>query len=456
MNRQQLPSDDDAEKSVIGGLLFSGRAFSQVADVLVAADFYDAKLEAIYSAMVLLDGQTPPRAIDLITVADEMRRANTMGRLAAVGNEGYLAELANGVGTVENIGQHAAIVRDKANRRRLALAGDSILQLATSEDLDYLNRAQQLVFDVQQRGAQQSYRPIGPIVLEALRNLNDRFERRQEVTGVPTTYTQFDDMTAGLQAGDLVIVAGRPSMGKTTWALNVAKAAAELHKVPSLVFSMEMKDRSLVERILCSEARIPSQRFRTGRLEDLDWQNVYKASSRIAELPIAIDDSGALGLQEVRAKGRRWRTDPRFFKPSADGAEQLGLVVVDYLQLMHGSGRGGEQNRNQEISEITRGLKQLARELNVPVVALSQLNRSLESRADRRPLMSDLRESGAIEQDADVIVFLYRDEVYNKESPDKGTAELIIGKQRNGPTGMVRLAFLGEFTTFENLAEDWR
>ena len=271
------------------------------------------------------------------------------------------------------------------------------------------------------------------------------------MTGVATDYLKFDEMTAGFQPGDLVIIAARPSMGKTAFAMNCAQNAALNHGIPTLVFSLEMSKESLIERVLCSEARVESQKLRSGFLETRDWIGITKAAGRIAEAPMWIDDSGAPSLMEIRAKCRRWRSDSAVFP---QGIEQLGLVVVDYLQLVHGTPQGREQNREREISEISRGFKALAKELKVPVVALSQLNRSVESRADKRPMASDLRESGAIEQDADVICFIYRDEFYNKETADKGVAEIIIGKQRNGPTGTARLNFQSQYTRFENLAED--
>ena len=450
--RRILPHSVDAEESVIGGLLFSGRAMTLVADVINADDFYDAKHEAIYAAIVDLDQRSRP--IDLITVAEQMRQSGTLSKLSAHGNEAYLAELLNKVGTVENIAHHARIIREKGTARRLILAASSIQERGYSDEIDvdgYIDPAQQAVFEIANRSNRQSYEPVRRVLHNAIKALEQRFSRKQAVTGVATDYSKFDEMTAGFQPGDLVIIAARPSMGKTAFVMNCAQNAALNHGVPTLVFSLEMSKESLIERVLCSEARVESQKLRSGFLETRDWIGITKAAGRIAEAPIWIDDSGSPSLMEIRAKCRRWRSDSSIFP---QGLEQIGLVVVDYLQLVHGTPQGREQNREREISEISRGFKALAKELKVPVLALSQLNRSVESRADKRPMASDLRESGAIEQDADVICFIYRDEFYNKESPDRGVAEIIIGKQRNGPTGTARLAFLNQYTRFENLAED--
>ena len=423
-----------------------------VADIINADDFYDAKHEAIYAAIVDLDQRSRP--IDLITVAEQMRQSGTLSKLSAHGSEAYLAELLNKVGTVENIAHHARIIREKGTARRLILAASSIQERGYSDEIDvdgYIDQAQQAVFEIANRSNRQSYEPVRRVLHNAIKALEQRFSRKQAVTGVATDYSKFDEMTAGFQPGDLVIIAARPSMGKTAFVMNCAQNAALNHGVPTLVFSLEMSKESLIERVLCSEARVESQKLRSGFLETRDWIGITKAAGRIAEAPIWIDDSGSPSLMEIRAKCRRWRSDSSIFP---QGLEQIGLVVVDYLQLVHGTPQGREQNREREISEISRGFKALAKELKVPVLALSQLNRSVESRADKRPMASDLRESGAIEQDADVICFIYRDEFSNKESPDRGVAEIIIGKQRNGPTGTARLAFLNQYTRFENLAED--
>ena len=449
--RRVLPNSKDAEESVLGGILFSGRAISLVADLVDAADFYDARHEAIYGAMAELDQKSRP--IDLITVAEQMRQSGTMAKLAASDNEVYLAELANKVATIENIAQHARIIRAKATARRLILEASGIVDKGYEavEVEEYIDHAQQVVFEIANRSNRQSYEPVRKVLHNAIKAIEQRFNRKEAITGVPSDFHKFDGMTAGFQPGDLIIIAARPSMGKTAFVMNCAQNAALNHSIPTLVFSLEMSKESLIERVLCCEARVESQKLRSGFLETRDWINITKVASTIAEAPMWIDDSGSPSIMEIRAKCRRWRSDQGVFPK---GVEQMGLVVIDYLQLIHGAPQGREQNREREISEISRGLKALAKELRVPVVALSQLNRSVESRADKRPMASDLRESGAIEQDADLICFIYRDEQYNKESPDQGIAEIIIGKQRNGPTGTARLAFRKEYTRFENLAED--
>ncbi len=446
-----LPRNLEAEEAVIGGILFNGRTLNQVAEHLEIDDFYHPANRAIYEAMVELDHQSRP--IDLITVAEQMRAADTIGKLRAFHGEAYLAELANKVATVENIVYHARIVRDKATARSMIEAASTIQSRGYNDftEVDeYLDEAQRAVFEIVNRTTKQAYEPVKKVLNAAIKALEQRYNRKEAITGVPSGYAKFDEMTAGLQPGDLVIIAARPSMGKTAFVMNCAQNAALDHSVPTLIFSLEMSKESLIERVLCSEARVDSQRLRGGFLETRDWINVTKAASRISEAPIWIDDSGAPTLMEIRAKCRRWRGDSTIFQRNV---QQHGLVVVDYLQLIQGRQQGRDSSREREISEISRGLKALAKELSVPVVALSQLNRSVESRADKRPMSSDLRESGAIEQDADLICFIYRDDVYNKDSPDKGVAEIIIGKQRNGPTGTVRLAFLNQFTRFENLAE---
>jgi replicative DNA helicase len=453
--RRVLPQNQEAEEAVVGGLLFSGRALNLVAEFLQPEDFYHPALRAIYEAMLELDSQSRP--IDLITVAEQMRKSDTLGKLKAYGGEAYLAELSSKVTTVENISHHGHLVRDKATARQLIEAASKILEKGYAEQSEvdkYLDEAQQVVFAISNRSIRQSYESVRKVLHTAIKALEQRYHRKEAITGVPTGYTKFDEMTAGLQPGDLIIIAARPSMGKTAFVMNCAQNAALDHGAPILIFSLEMSKESLIERVLCSEARVDSQRLRGGFLETRDWINITKAASRISESSIWIDDSGSPTLMEIRAKCRRWRSDPAIFK-SNTGQERapIGMVVVDYLQLIQGRPMGKEQSREREISEISRGLKALAKELGVPVVALSQLNRSVEQRADKRPMASDLRESGAIEQDADLICFIYRDEVYNKETPDRGIAEIIIGKQRNGPTGTVRLAFLNQYTRFENLAE---
>ena len=461
--RPTPPHSVEAEESVVGGILVHARKFNDVAEFLVPDDFYHPALRAIYEAMLELDAASKP--IDSLTVVEQMRALETFDKLRAFNGADYLTELMAKVVTVENIGYHARIIRGKATARRLVEACREISARGYGEygDVDeYIDTAEREIFEIAQRSQKQSFEKIKDVLHTTIRNLEKRYEKKQAVTGVPSGYHKLDSMTAGLQPGDLIIIAARPSMGKTSFVMNMVVNAAmqkrrepdgkERHPFPALVFSLEMSKESLCERLLCSEARVDSMKLRGGFLETKDWIRITTAAGNLSEAPILIDDSGSPTLLEIRAKARRWRSDTGLFYA---GAEQMGCVVIDYLQLIQGRATK-DDNRQREISEISRGLKALAKELRCPVIALSQLNRSLESRADKRPMLSDLRESGAIEQDADVIAFIYRDVVYSKDEckeEDRNVAEIIIGKQRNGPTGAVRLAFKGEFTRFENLAE---
>ena len=453
--RPTPPHSQEAEESVIGGILLHAATFNKVAEFLQPDDFYHPALRAIYEAMLELERASKP--IDSLTVVEQMKALETLDKLRAFNGPDFLTELMGKVITVENIEYHARIVRGKATARRLVSACTEIAARGYGEygDVDeFIDVAEHEIFEIAQRSDKVSFEPIKKILRATIAALGKRYERKQAITGVPTTYHRFDEMTAGLQPGDLVIIAARPSMGKTSFVMNAVQNAALNFGVPALVFSLEMSKVSLGERLLCSQARVDSAKLRRGMLDQRDWVLITKAASDIAEAPIFIDDSGSPTLLEIRAKCRRWRADPKIFPPEK-GEEQLGMVVIDYLQLVQGRATRDE-NRQNQISEISRGLKALAKELRVPVVALSQLNRGLENREDKRPKMSDIRESGAIEQDADVICFIYRDEVYSKDQckeEDKGVAEIIIGKQRNGPTGIVRLAFLNTYTRFENLAD---
>src|SRR4051812_24534700 len=459
-NRPTPPQSIEAEESVIGGILVHSRKFNDVAEFLVADDFYHPALRAIFESMVELDSQSKP--IDALTVAEQMRAMDTFDKLRAFNGADYLTELLAKVVTAENIGYHARIIRGKATARRLVEACREISARGYGEygDVDeYIDAAEREIFEIASRSQKQSFEPIKTILYATIKALEKRYEKKQAVTGVPTGYHKPDAMTAGMQPGDLVIIAARPSMGKTSFVMNMVLNAAMQkdpatgkHPFPALVFSLEMSKESLCERLLCSEARVDSMKLRGGFLETKDWIRITTAAGKLAEAPILIDDSGSPTLLEIRAKARRWRADNNLFYGDH---EQMGVIVIDYPQLVQGRATK-DDNRQREISEISRGLKALAKELRVPVIALSQLNRSLESRADKRPMLSDLRESGAIEQDADVIAFIYRDEVYSKDQTkeeDKGVAEIIIGKQRNGPTGTARLAFLNMYTRFENLAQ---
>jgi replicative DNA helicase len=451
VGRRVLPNSQEAEESVVGGVLLYPKAFLQVADLVEPDDFYHPTLAAIFRAMIELDEGSKP--IDSITVAEQMRATDSFGRLRAFGGEAYFAELMSKVVTIDNIAFHAQIVHGKATARRLIEAAQEIASHGYGEygDVDeFIDGAERSIFEIAQRTTRSNYEPIRRILGTTIKSVEKRYDRKQLVTGVPSGYHKLDAMTAGFQPSELIIIAARPSMGKTALVMNAVQNAAIELGVPALVFSLEMSKEALVERMLCSESRVDSQRLRGGFLDQRDWISITKGASRVSEAPIWIDDAGAPSLLELRAKARRWRSDNNIFK----APDQLGIVVIDYLQLIAGRPSSGrDQNREREVSEISRGLKALAKELRVPVVALSQLNRAVEARADKRPQLSDLRESGAIEQDADLIAFIYRDEVYNKETPDKGIAEVIIGKQRNGPVGTVRLAFLNQYTRFENLSE---
>ncbi len=440
LNARLAPQDLDAERSVLGGVLLTNDALNDVLDVVQADDFYREPHRRVFGAMLELANRNEP--IDVITLADELRKE---GRLDQVGGPAYLAGLDAFVPATANLSRYAKIVRDKALARRLietahGIAREGYEQKGAVDDL--LDSAEQQIFDVTEKKAQTAFTALKDTVQRVFQNLEKLYEQKSEVTGLPTGIEGFDRLTAGLQKGDLVIIGGRPSMGKTSLVLNMASHVAIESKRPVAIFSLEMSADSLTSRLFSSEARVDGQRLRTGRLLDQDWDKLARAADRLHRAPLFIDDSAGLSALEMRAKCRRLKSKQK----------DLALVVVDYLQLMRG--RAGADNREQEISDISRGLKALARELDVPVIALSQLNRGLERREDKRPQMADLRESGAIEQDADLIAFIFRDEVYNRESAEKGVAEIIIAKQRNGPTGIVKVAFLKDYTRFENLAEE--
>lgn len=437
------PHSVDAEQSVLGGLLLSGlsaenRAWDQIVDRLRESDFYKHEHRLIFRAMTRLVELNKP--LDQLTVAEALRDANELDQ---VGGEVYLYELANNTPSAANITAYADIVRERAVLRQLISAANNIADSAFNSQgrsiTELIDSAERTVFSIAEQGS----RGEGPVnIKDFLAKTMDRidtlFHSNTPITGVPTGYQAFDDMTSGLQSSDLIIIAGRPSMGKTTLAMNIAEHVAIKSRLPVLLFSMEMPGEAIVMRLLSSLCRIDQLRIRTGKLADEDWPRISSTVSMLSEAPLFIDDTPGLSPAEMRSRARRL----------AKEHGQLGLMVVDYLQLMQVPGYN--ENRTAEISEISRSLKSLAKELKVPVIALSQLNRGLEQRADKRPVMSDLRESGALEQDADLIVFIYRDEVYHENSPDKGSAEIIIAKQRNGPIGKVRLTFMGQYTCFEN------
>lgn len=432
------PHSLDAEQSVLGGLMLDNRAWDQIVDRLREDDFYRNEHRLIFRAMGRLVEQEKP--LDVLTVSESLREIH---ELEQVGGEVFLFELANNTPSAANITAYADIVRERSVLRQLIAAANDIADNAFNPQgrniTELLDTAERKVFAISEQGS----RGEGPVnIKDFLAKTMDRidtlFHSNTPITGVPTGYHDFDDLTSGLQSSDLVIIAGRPSMGKTTFAMNIAEHVAIKSRSPVLIFSMEMPGEAIVMRLLSSLCRIDQLRIRTGKLADEDWPRISSTVSMLSDAPLFIDDTPGLSPAEMRARARRL----------AKEYGQLGLIVVDYLQLMQVPGYN--ENRTAEISEISRSLKGLAKELKVPLVALSQLNRGLEQRADKRPVMSDLRESGAIEQDADLIVFIYRDEVYHENSTDKGTAEIIIAKQRNGPIGKVRLTFMGQYTCFEN------
>lgn len=436
------PHSVEAEQAVLGGLMLAPDALDKINDRLTENDFYRRDHRMIYRAICDLSRKMRP--FDVVTLGEWFE---SQGMLEVVDHGAYLIELASTTPSAANIVAYAEIVRDKAVLRQLIEVGTKIVndgfQPEGRESIDLLAEAEKSVFGIAETGARGriDFVAMPGALKDAFEQLRDRFENGSNVTGLPTGYNDFDAMSAGLQPTDLIVLAARPAMGKTTFALNIAEYVAIKSKKTVAVFSMEMSAAQLAMRLISSNGRINAQRLHAGQLEDEDWARVTGAIKMLKETKIFIDDTPGVSPEVLRSKCRRLKRE-----------HDLGLVVVDYLQLM--SVPGNSENRATEISEISRSLKGLAKELNVPVIALSQLNRSLETRTDKHPVMADLRESGAIEQDADMIVFIYRDEYYNKDSPDKGLAEIIIGKHRSGPTGSCKLKFFGEYTRFDNLAHD--
>src|SRR5689334_8191584 len=437
------PHSLEAEQSVLGGLMLDNDAADKIGDVLGADDFYSDAHRIVYRHIVHLIGDGKPA--DVVTVSEALASSQ---KLDYVGGLAYLGALAQNVPTAANIRHYANIVRERSILRQLAATATDIAESAFNplgrSAKTVLDEAEAKVLHIAEQGSRgaQNFQVIGKLLADVVERIETLYNRDDpsDVTGVPTGFADLDRMTSGFQPGDLVVVAGRPSMGKTALALNIGENVALNTGMPVAVFSMEMGASQLAMRLIGSVGKLDQQKLRTGRLQADDWDRLSSALGRLNEAPILIDETPALNAIEVRSRARRLMKQ----------YGKLGLVIVDYLQLMQASSQG--ENRATEISEISRAMKSLAKELKVPVMALSQLNRSLEQRPNKRPVMSDLRESGAIEQDADVILFIYRDEVYNPDTQDKGIAEIIIGKQRNGPIGAVRLAFLGEYTRFENLA----
>ncbi len=437
------PHSISAEQSVLGGLMLDNDAWDKVLDRVGEEDFYRKEHRLIYRSIRELADRDDP--LDVVTLAEMLESSD---QLEEAGGFSYLGSLANETPSAANITAYADIVRERSVLRQLINVGVDISNSAFNTEgrdiSELLEMAEQRVFQIAEQRQRDSrgFMPIKTLLVTAVDRIETLFQQEGSITGVSTGFDDLDEMTSGLQPSDLIIVAGRPSMGKTSFAMNLAETAAIRGDKPVAVFSMEMPGEQLAMRLMSSLGRIDQHRIRTGALEDDEWPRMTSAINILAEAKLFIDDTAAISPTEVRARCRRLAKDHG----------QLGLIVLDYLQLMHSPGSG--DNRVAEISDISRSLKGLAKELNVPVVALSQLNRNLEQRPNKRPVMSDLRDSGSIEQDADVIIFIYRDEVYNEDSPDKGTAEIIISKQRNGPIGTTRLTFLGQYTRFENFSGD--
>ncbi|HKA22848.1 MAG TPA: replicative DNA helicase [Blastocatellia bacterium] len=432
-----LPSNVEAERSILGAILLDNAVCNQAIELVRREDFFLDSHRRIFDKMVSLTERLMP--IDLITLSDELRRA---GEFEQIGGATYIASLIDGVPRTDTIEPYAKLVKQKSMLRKLISASQQIVSLAFEEEDEadvIIDQAEHLIFQIAEDRVRQGFQYIGDVAHRRLEQIEQMAGRPEMITGVPTGFTDFDRMTSGLQRQELVVIAARPSMGKTALALNMAQYAAKNANVVG-IFSLEMSAEQLVSRLLCSEARVDAHRLRTGYLNREEWARLADALRRLCETKVYIDDSAAVSVMEMRAKCRRLKAE-----------HGLDLLIIDYLQLM--AGRGRIESRQQEVSQISRDLKGLAKELDIPVVALSQLSRAPEQRSEHKPQLSDLRESGAIEQDSDLVCFIYREEVYNPTDENQGTAELIIGKQRNGPTGIVQLAFLKEFTRFENM---WR
>lgn len=432
------PNSIEAEQSLLGGLMLDNAAWDKVADLIVASDFYRKDHRLIFGAIAELAETSNP--CDVVTLSELL---DNRDELEASGGLEYLAMLSNETPGAANVRAYAKILRERSTLRSLISAGNQISGSAFGTDgrsaSDLVDQAERLVFEIAEKGSrgQVGFRHLKSILPDAVDRIDLLHQSDGDITGIPTGFTEFDKLTAGLQAGELIVIAGRPSMGKSTLAVNIAENAAIGARVPTAIFSMEMPSQQLAFRMISSLGRVDQTHLRTGNFPDEDWSRINTAVQLMSDAPIFIDDSASLSPTEIRARARRLKRE-----------HGLGLIVVDYLQLMqvHGS----TENRATEISEICRSLKALAKELELPIIALSQLNRSVEQRTDKRPVMSDLRESGAIEQDADLIVFIYREEVYNQDTPRKGIADISIAKQRNGPIGDFLLTFVGRFTKFEN------
>jgi replicative DNA helicase len=433
------PQNIDAEQSVLGAILIDNSALMSTLELLSYEDFYKEAHRKIFIGMTDLFDRNEP--IDIVTLADHLRKKND---LDVIGGPQYLTSLAMTIPTSANVRYHSKIVREKAMLRGLLRSVTDIARNVYDGELDaeeLIDYAEKTVFDLSDKRIKVSFSSLKDVIKDSFQMIEQLYDKKEMVTGVPTGFAQIDELTTGLQKSDLIIIGGRPSMGKTAFSLNIAQHVGVHMKEPVAIFSLEMSKEQLAFRMLCSEAMVDSNSIRKGFIKKEDWHRLTNAAGNLAAAPIFIDDSAGMTVLEMRAKARRLKAE-----------HGLSLVIVDYLQLMRG--RGNAERREQEISEISRSLKALAKELRVPVIALSQLNRGVESRTEKKPTLADLRESGAIEQDADVIIFLYRDEVYNKKREDnKGKAEIIIAKQRNGPTGEIPLTFMSQCTRFENYTD---
>lgn len=433
------PHNIEAEQAVLGCMLLDADVIPTVTELIKSEDFYRDDHREICEAIIDITEKAGP--VDIITVSEQLQLRGTLDN---IGGLDYLAGITGAVPTTANARHYAKIVEEKALLRRLIKAAADISGMsyeASEEAAFVLDRAEKSIFDILQKRSTQGFTHIKDVLLETFSRLEELYNSKGFITGIPTGFNDLDFKTAGLQNSDLVLIAARPGMGKTAMALNIAQYAAVQRHVPVAIFNLEMSKDQLVNRMLCSEVMVDSHKMRTGKLEDDDWKKIAQALAPLSEAPIYIDDTPGISVMDIRAKCRRLKLE-----------KNLGLVVIDYLQLMQG--RGKIENRQQEVSEISRSLKILAKELNVPVVTMSQLSRGPESRTDHRPMLSDLRESGAIEQDADIVMFLYRDDYYNPETERKNIAEVIIAKHRNGSTGTVELRWFGEYTKFANLKRD--
>ncbi|MGC1403056.1 MAG: replicative DNA helicase [Thermodesulfobacteriota bacterium] len=436
-NLKVPPQNIEAEQSVLGSILLEPEALSRVLEVMTGEDLYRETHRKIFSSMLDLYQKGTP--VDLITLMEILQNK---GQLEDIGGASYLTSLADAIPSAVHVDVYARIIREKSILRRLINRATEIASKGynfAGDAEDLLDEAEKAIFEISESKINPLVYPLSDVIKDSFGTIEQLYDRRERVIGVPSGFTQLDKLTSGFQDSDLIIIAGRPSMGKTALALNIARNASVDHEVPVVIFSLEMSRQQLAIRLLCSEARVDSNKVRTGFFGESEWSKLTAAAGTLSEAPIFIDDSPTMTVLQMRAKARRLKSE-----------KNLGLIVIDYLQLM--KGREGMERREQEISEISRSLKALAKELNIPVIALSQLNRRPEGRDDKKPVLADLRESGAIEQDADVICFIFREEMYEENSKQKGIAEILLRKHRNGPTGSVSLTFLDAYTRFENLA----